>query len=434
MRDMETTRDVRDREAYIPSDADPDRERYWPPASRAMAIEWAREQRLRERALAVDDATLGRVGDAIMNELARPQGRRVRRSGPPPGLYYTPEEREDDRRWMSSRGGVPDGFYEAVEEYLERHPEIDGGIDHGWRDGRRVVFVGIVGDAQPHRAALARIGGDRVVFERRPRTVSELQAIENRIHADEAELMAAGLRLEGVFFPPMGGSVVYVGVIGGSDERAVAEFFAERYGEGGAVSWLGPSSHREVPHAFGSWTSEGRRIRVFFALDFNGQLPGKARVTQESDEQIVIGLSRLEPVGFKTAIGGFGTHQADVGLREPVGDRAVIDASAGVARPSVAQLRSRPDRRWPYPAGRGHPPGRAVEPTDTWLRELELPEPLSVHAYNVLTAAGLEFLEDLAWLSAEELAALPNMSQKVVDEIVDALAGRGLSLSSIAKR
>jgi hypothetical protein len=99
----------------------------------------------------------------------------------------------------------------------------------------------------------------------------------------------------------------------------------------------------------------------------------------------------------------------------------------------VAQLRSRPDRHWPYPAGPGRPPGRAVEPTDTWLWELEIPEQLSVHAYNVLTGSGLEFVEDVAWLSAEELAALPNMSPKVFDEVVDALAGRGLSLSSVAK-
>src|SRR3954452_694386 len=90
MRDMETTRDVRDREAYIPSDADPDRERYWPPESRAMAIEWAREQRLRERALAVDDATLGRVGDAIMNELARPQGDESAARARPPGSTTRP--------------------------------------------------------------------------------------------------------------------------------------------------------------------------------------------------------------------------------------------------------------------------------------------------------------------------------------------------------
>src|SRR4051794_15420081 len=146
---VETTRDVRDRGAYIPADADPERQRYWPPASRAMAIEWAREQRLREGGLAVDDATLKRVADAVMAELARPQGRGVGRSAPPPRLYYTPEEREENER-----GGVPPGLYDAVEDYLGRHPEINGGVEHGWHHGRRVLFVWIVGDAQPHRAAL----------------------------------------------------------------------------------------------------------------------------------------------------------------------------------------------------------------------------------------------------------------------------------------
>jgi Bacterial RNA polymerase, alpha chain C terminal domain len=433
MRGMETTRDVRDREAYIPPDADPSRDRYWPPADRAMAIEWAREHRLRE-GLELDDAPLERVADAVMEKLAGPQGRRLRRQGRAPHrLYYTPEERDDDRRWQESRGGVPHGLYDAVKKYLDRHPEINGGVDHGWHDGRRVLFVGIVGDAQPHRAALNRIGGDRVVLERRPHRVSELSAIEDRIRADEPELTAAGLRLEYVWFGREGGGVVYVGVIGGSDERAIAEFFAARYGEAVVAVWLGPNSHKEVAHAFGSWTAEGRRIRVFYGLDFNGQLHGQARVEQETDGQIVIALSRLEPVGAKTLIGGFSKHQADVELREPAGDRAVIDASAGVARPSVVQLRSRPDRHWPYPAGPDRPPGRAVEPTDVMIEEV-LEEPLSSCAYLVLKRSGVEFVEDVAWLSAEELAALPDMSQKVLDEIVDILAARGLSLSAVAKR
>jgi hypothetical protein len=53
----------------------------------------------------------------------------------------------------------------------------------------------------------------------------------------------------------------------------------------------------------------------------------------------VIALSGFEPARLvKTLIGGFHPRHADVELREPVGGRAVIDASAGVARPSLAQL------------------------------------------------------------------------------------------------
>lgn len=64
-------------------------------------------------------------------------------------------------------------------------------------------------------------------------------------------------------------------------------------------------------------------------------------MAEESAQRVVIALSCLDPVGFKTAIGGFRPHHADLELRDPVGSRAVIDASAGVARPSLAQLRTR---------------------------------------------------------------------------------------------
>jgi hypothetical protein len=60
---------------------------------------------------------------------------------------------------------------------------------------------------------------------------------------------------------------------------------------------------------------------------------------EDSDERIVIALTRRQPIGFTTMIGGFQHHHADLELRAPVGERAVIDASSGAARPSVAQLR-----------------------------------------------------------------------------------------------
>ena len=58
------------------------------------------------------------------------------------------------------------------------------------------------------------------------------------------------------------------------------------------------------------------------------------------------------------------------------------------------------------------------------IDELEL----GVHASNLLTASGVSTVLDLEWLSAEELAGLPNMSQKAFDEILDACAARGLAL------
>jgi hypothetical protein len=88
-----------------------------------------------------------------------------------------------------------------------------------------------------------------------------------------------------------------------------------------------------------------RRLRVFFALDFNGQLPGKARVEQQTDERIVIALSRLEPVGGKTLIGGL----------------ARIRPTSSCESPSATEPSSMPAPELPVPLW----PSCAADPTDT---------------------------------------------------------------------
>jgi HEAT repeats len=321
-RGMETSSDVPEAEAYIPRAPGPDVERSWLPSTRAFAIEWARQARLvGDYGLAVDDATLERVADAIMDP-----------ANPPPWEPYTAEERKDR---------LPRYLWDAVHGYLNEH-DLFGYVDIRWRDGRRTFVVGVVGDPEPHRAPLARIGGSRVVVERRPavrpRTEAELRAIADRIQADAPELTTAGLSAALMdSLPELG--VVEVHVVGGPNARGAAAFFAERYGEAVSVVWLGPRRLLEFLRPFGSWTSGGRWIRVFYALDPNGEQPGEARVAEENDERIVIALSSFEPARIvKTLMGGFHPRHADVELREPVGGRAVIDASAGVARPSLAQL------------------------------------------------------------------------------------------------
>lgn len=336
-------------EAYVPVEPDADEEDDWPPASRETLIDQARQARLEEGGLPIDDATLERVADAVMDP-----------EYPIPGLYYTAEEIADDER-MNEASSVPwgvthalpwdsvdndraderdDARGSAIDAYLRRHPEIDGGTRAGWRDGRRTLIVGLVGDAEAHKAPLLAIGDGRVAFESVPRTVRELKELAARVADARTALQAAGFELLEIHSDLQHG-VIAVSVVGGRDAASAQAQFAERYGDAVDVEWLGPSRHREVPHPFGSWTSEGRVIRVFFGLDHNGQKPGAARVVEDSRERIVIALTRLQPVGFTTLIGGFERHQADLQLREPVGERAVIDASAGVARPSLAQLRTR---------------------------------------------------------------------------------------------
>ena len=234
-------------EAYVPAEPD---EEDWPPPGREAVIEQARRARSEEAGLAVDDATLERVADAVMDP-----------AYPARGSFFTAEECAE----LEGSAGLNERIA-AIETYLRRHPDIHGGLWVGWRDGRRTVYVGIAGDAEPHRAALSELGGDRIALEAAPRTLGELDALRDRIDADRPALRVAGFEVAGLGVDPQRG-VVDVQVIGGRDAAAAEQELAARYGEAAAVEWLGPSSFREVPHPFGSWTSEGRLVRVFFGLD-----------------------------------------------------------------------------------------------------------------------------------------------------------------------
>jgi len=68
----------------------------------------------------------------------------------------------------------------------------------------------------------------------------------------------------------MPGGAVIIELVGRPGAAAAEEYFAGRYGDAVVVCWRGPSALRETPHPFGSWTSDGRVIRVFFGLDHNG--------------------------------------------------------------------------------------------------------------------------------------------------------------------
>jgi Bacterial RNA polymerase, alpha chain C terminal domain len=250
------------------------------------------------------------------------------------------------------------------------------------------------------------------------RVDAELEALADRITSDEPELAAAGLLLGHVWSDAEDG-VVKVAVAGAADERAAAELLAARYGEAVALRWLGPSPFWEVPHPFASWTAEGRRLRVFFAVDVNGQQPGHARVTEEDGARIAIALTRLDPVGAHHQMGGYRAHHADVELREPVGDRAVVDASVGVVRPSLAEVRRRAGR--PNPA-----PRTPTDATDVLIEELH---GLGVRAYNALKRAGVQTVDDLIGMSAEDVAALPGMNRRAYAEVVAELAATGRSLT-----
>ena len=313
---MRDASDLRGTEHFIAREPGPEVERHWSASTRALAIEFARQARLRSRDdLAVDDATLERVADAIMDP-----------ANPPPWLALTAEERADE---------LPPGLWDAVHGYLIDHPDVDGSVDLAGRHGRATFIVGIVGDVQPHRAALTAIGGDRVIVEpwggRPPYTDDELGYVADRVDADAVEVALAGWHVVDVLPAVRGGLDVFV--VGVPGARAATEFFASRYGAAVTARWLGPHRYFERLRPFASWAAEDCRLRVYFGLARHGEQPGAIRVAEQDDARVVVALNSLESVAvLQPAIGGFEGRHADVELRDPVGDRDVIDASTGVPR------------------------------------------------------------------------------------------------------
>lgn len=77
------------------------------------------------------------------------------------------------------------------------------------------------------------------------------------------------------------------------------------------------------------------------------------------------------------------------------------------------------------PGAPGQPGGRPANAMDDILiEELEL----GVRSYNCLKRAGIQTVGDLISKTENELAAIPNFGKKSIDEVIETLEARGLSL------
>ena len=76
----------------------------------------------------------------------------------------------------------------------------------------------------------------------------------------------------------------------------------------------------------------------------------------------------------------------------------------------------------PSPLGPGRTPGSPMD--DILIEELEL----GVRSYNCLKRAGIQTVGDLVSKSEGELAAIPNFGKKSIDEVIETLSQRGLTL------
>jgi len=285
---------------------------------RAAVIAAARARRLEQPGLAVDEETLERVADCVMDPNYRL-----------PGLYFTPEEVADE---------VSQEIRDRADEYLARRPGVSGGTRMGWREGRRVMFVRVVADVDAHREALAASCGDQIVVEPATRSEQELEALNERVWADTELLRALGIDLVS-FGPEPNAGAVEVEIVA-TDAAQAEQTLLERYGPALHVTACHGSWWAETPRAFGSWSTEGRTLVVFYALDHNGEQTGGCQVVERGDS-VICTVTICEPaVGIRTLIAGYQGMTAEVALCEPLGDRTVIDGSCGEPRPSLARLRA----------------------------------------------------------------------------------------------
>ena len=74
------------------------------------------------------------------------------------------------------------------------------------------------------------------------------------------------------------------------------------------------------------------------------------------------------------------------------------------------------------PQGGGQRGGGPMD--DILIEELEL----GVRSYNCLKRAGIQTVGDLVSKSEGELAAIPNFGKKSIDEVIETLSQRGLTL------
>jgi hypothetical protein len=88
----------------------------------------------------------------------------------------------------------------------------------------------------------------------------------------------------------------------------------------------------EETQPFASWVIDGNALTVFYALQQNGEQPGRC-TAEEHPDSVIVRLTIRAPQGITTTIRGFKGSHATVKLSEPLGDRVVIDAASGDARP-----------------------------------------------------------------------------------------------------
>jgi hypothetical protein len=223
---------------------------------------------------------------------------------------------------------------EAARAVLTGAEDVFGGLQICWCDGHRGIRVLLTGELDRYRRLLSHvIDPERLIVEQVALTEAELARRGHEVRAQSEQLATQGIfvtrsgkRLEGFV-------IEYLA----ADFTRAERIMQDRFGDFAKIRYCGATNHTFRPFPFGSWLAEEDRLHVFYGLSRNGERSGGCQVL-ETETAVVVALMVKDWHGAKTLVGGFRASHETVQLREPLGDRAVIDDAHNRARPHWTQV------------------------------------------------------------------------------------------------
>ena len=294
----------------------PDREVVYLPAPSQPTVPSEEERRVRLASARIRTGLP--VSDSILDEILRKEGKRT-------GLFTQAERVEMD---------YGHELVGQAHEVLAGAEALLGQVHVSWLDGRRVARVLLTAQVDHYSKLLSeRLGADRVLVEQTPLSAAEIAALQASLRDDRETLAEHGVFISQSGTGRNGFEIWYLA----RDQRTGERTLRERYGTDAILNYLGASNHTFSPFPFASWLAEEDLLHVFYALPVNGERAGHCQAF-EDDRAVVVALTIKDWRGAKRLVGGFTPSHATVKLRNPLGERVVIDDSVNVARPHWTQL------------------------------------------------------------------------------------------------
>jgi hypothetical protein len=260
--------------------------------------------------------------------------RRIQRSdarGDDQGFRFTPRE----WRYWRMRARIELSDKSRLERYLDRHPGLLGGtsIEDDWPTGP-YLLIQLTRDQAVHDAALQRIFPHRLrtVLVQYPR--EELEALQDRISADDDALAAEGFDVRGLHIDTEANRVAIQMVSARTDHQA---YFEARYGPAVFTFATAESTRLECEELDRvRVSSSGRSLRLDWTYSRGDEFE-RVEVVEHAD-RVEIGI--VLRVDFFFRYGDARPDSTRIQLSRPLGKRRLIDAATG--RPAPTSLH----RRW----------------------------------------------------------------------------------------